>query len=261
MTTPVETTVMVLRSASTWAKNYDQHVRTVFGDDYDGEAMAAEMAERLENAEATYVQEQREDVALTNQREEIVEDTQRLLSSAIALATIAFTGASNFEDLLSDFSAGPPSNIRSPQTARKALTRLEAAMAIHGDVLDERLANVDAFRQEMEDVIVRFEEVRDGDALETGETKGAYRRRQEARAEAVDLIRNFQLAAEATEWMQPEALEKLHGIFDAHVESRRRTVREDDILENSGDPETPAPSPQPTPAPTPAPADDPEVAE
>jgi hypothetical protein len=42
---------MVLRSVSSWAKNYDQGVRTVFGAEYDSEAMPGERAERLDNAE------------------------------------------------------------------------------------------------------------------------------------------------------------------------------------------------------------------
>ena len=265
MTTPVETTVMVLRSSSSWAKEYDDHLRTIFGEDYDGEALAVELADALEEAESTYVQEQREDVGLTNRREAIVERTQRLVSSAVALATIAFSDEPNLDDLLGDFSAGPPSNIRSPQTARKALTRLEAAMAIHADAMSGRLANVEAFQEEMDEVIETFEEVREGDATESAETKAAYRERQEARENAVDFVRNLQLAAEATEFMQPAALENLHAIFETHVESRRPSVRDEDILEDSGDPiaptPEPAPEPAPTPEPAPEPANDPEVAE
>ncbi len=84
ITTPVETTIMVLRSTSDWSAKYADELETIFGEDYDAESLANQMAERLEEHEETYVREQREDVGLTNQRKDAVQQTQRLVSSAVA---------------------------------------------------------------------------------------------------------------------------------------------------------------------------------
>ena len=256
ITTPVETTVAVLQSMSNWADRYSDETETIFGDDYDAKGLAEQLADDLEQREETYVREKREDVGLTNRREDIVEKTQKLVSSGTALATIVFGEVSNLDDVLRDFAAGPPSHIRSPQAARKALTRLKAALEIHDEPMSETLANLDDINQQVSDTIAELDEVSATDATETAETKSAQRQRDELRRQAVNFIRNMQLAAEALEFMQPNALEDLHAIFDTHMPRRRPTVREEDLLEGlDNDPQAPTADED---APTPA-ADDADV--
>lgn len=235
ITTPVETTVTVLRSTANWAETHAAHLEEVFGDTFDGESLAEDMADELEEAEQHYVREQREDVGLTERRDQGVADAQKLVSSGLALAQIVFADADNLDDILTDFAAGPPSRIRSPQAARKALTRLAAAVQIHRDPMSQTLANFDDFAQQVDDTIESLGEVADADAEETQQTRTARRRRDAAREQAVGFLKKLQLAAEAMTFFQPDALEDLHAIFDTHNPTRRPTVHEEDILERDAD--------------------------
>ena len=247
MTTPVETTVAVLRSASDWAATYANQLERVFRDGFDGETKAIELADRLEEAERTYVREQREDVGLTNRRNQAVEETQKLVSSGLALAQIAFRDADNLQDVLADFSPIPPSRVRSPARARKAVTRLEAALEIHKEPMAEVLANLDEFQGEVEATAQKLEEVADDDANESQETRSAKRERDAARREAVGFVHNFQLAAEAVEFFQPDALEDLHAVFETHNPTGPTRTGDEELDEPSEDdtPERPVDSDAP----------------
>ncbi len=216
MTTPVETTVALLRSAADWADANKEHLAKVFGEDYDGKSKAEALADRLETAEENYVREQREDVGLTNRRDEAVAKAQQLVSSGLALAQIVFADADNVDDILADFAAEPPSRIRSPQMARKALTRLTAALEIHKKPMKKVLANLSDFKKTLRDTVDELEDVAAANASEAQETRAARRERDAARQEAVNFARNLQLAAEAMEFFQPDALADLLAIYDAH---------------------------------------------
>jgi hypothetical protein len=147
MTTPVETTSTVVRSIVEWTRDYADALATIYGDDWDGPAVAQEIADTLDADQQTYVRETREDVGMTNERKEVVAGTRRLVASASSMAELAFENDPNVGDIVNDFAPVPPSRIRSPNTAQKALTRIQAALEIHGDAMRQELSHVDAFEQ------------------------------------------------------------------------------------------------------------------
>jgi hypothetical protein len=226
VSTPIETVVAVLRSLVGWGASYDDELKLIFGAGHQTEEKAEKLADELEEEQQTFVREQREDVGLTDRRDAVVAETQMLVSSGAALARIAFSEESNVEKIVRDFAAEPPSQIRSPQAARRALTRLQAALEIHEKAMRRKLANVDAFKKRVDDVFTQLNEVAEDDAVEAAETNAAQRRRDETRHEALTFMRNMQLAAEAVEFMQPRALGELHAIFDTHNPKRRPSTQD-----------------------------------
>lgn len=235
MTTPIEITVAVLRGMVAWGRAHAANLQTVFGSDFEPDERAESLAEGLESEHGAYVREKREDVGQTNRRQAVVKQTQRVVSSSLSLATIAFGDDDEFDDIRNDFSPIPPSHIRSIGAARKAMTQLFAAINIHGERMKQEVANFDDLEASMKEVAEELEEVSKTDALESAETDAARRKRQATRREAIDFIRDAQLAAEAVEFVQPEALEELHAVFDAHVPDHRRTTAEEDEIDARDD--------------------------
>lgn len=237
-TTPIETVLAVLRAMIAWAATHKNELNAVFGQHRDIEQRATELAADLDENQVDYTREKREDVGLTNRRNETVQQAQSLVASALSLATITFGDRDDFADIKNDFTDIPPSHIRSAPSARRAMSRLSAALDIHGDAMRDELANVDALEQNVEKVSDELDELANERATETAETAAARRKRQAVRLEAVTFIRDAQLAAEAIEFLQPEVLEQLHAIFDAHVPDHRRTATEEDEINEEADSES-----------------------
>jgi hypothetical protein len=237
--TPVEIIVMVLRSAGTWTQKHQALLEHVFGPDYSGGEQAADLADALERAETDYVKEQREDVAMSNEREAIVERIRRVVSSARALAELAFSDHADPSEILSRFSDTPPSLIRSPRSAQDAMAQLQAAMELHADAMADRLANVESLETEIEDAARALDDVVATSALEAMSTKKAKRHRNILRKKSVELVRNLQLAAKASQYRHPYALEELQVIFTTHNPQRRKSAAP---AGDRDDADSPAPS-------------------
>ncbi len=125
--------------------------------------------------------------------------------------------------------------------ARKALTRLTAAVQIHKEPMSQTLANFDDFAQQVTDTIDELGEVAETDAEETQQTRTARRQRDAARDEAVGFLEKMQLAAEAMEFFQPDAFDDLHAIFDTHNPTRSPSTRTEDLLDRDAEPNADGP--------------------
>lgn len=214
--TPVETTVSVLRAAADWAREYAQQLERVFGDDYDGATMARALAEQLESAEQTYERARREDTTLDDPVQTALADVREFIGEVLEQIREAFEDADNRDAMLNDFAPQPPDSVRSFEHAKRALAQLAAAVEHYEERMRQARIDVGELQHKLVLTFGALEEAAEKPATENEQTRAARRERDQLRQEAVDFVRNLQLAAEAVQLSQRDPLEDLHALFAKH---------------------------------------------
>ncbi|QDG54663.1 hypothetical protein FIV42_29150 [Persicimonas caeni] len=214
--TPVDVVLLVTRAVAKWYADHSDSLDDVIFLDADRAQRGDGLADALDAAESAFLGEQREDVALTNRRHEILGRAPTLVRSVRAGARRTFLGESNPEDKLNDFGTIAPSHIRSGPTALKALRRLSYGMNAHKDALGARLRDLDALHAEIDSLTEELESFGAEESTENSQTHTARRERDEARMACIDYIDEAVLDAETCERKYPQLLVELRGIFDLH---------------------------------------------
>jgi len=249
LSTPIDRTIETARAVATWHDTYDDVAKAAHGPSWDGKAQCLSVATQLESTDALLARELRDDIDGTRLRGEAITTTQRFLRATLASAQLAFEGDSALDAILRDFAAEAPSRVRSVGAARKAVNRAIKAIETHQTRLDATVARSARHLEDARKVLDLLNAAGARDAREVIETRQATRAREEALAAALRLITLTQLAAEAMEVDQPEALADLFKLFDSTnpVPTSRSTgddllgggLRDADIVEPAGG-DTPA---------------------
>ncbi|QDG51115.1 hypothetical protein FIV42_10325 [Persicimonas caeni] len=233
--TPVDHIIMVLSALGMLCKRHKTAFSRVRGDDFDGEALARELKERLEEKEATYQTERREDVEWTNNKDEVVGRTAEMAVATKASVELGYHGDGDLDDRMADFKTPTPSKIRTLPTANNALRTMRAGLKHHASHLQKHVANYDEILAEVETLLQRVDELGNADAEEQAETRTAAHERDQAKEDALDFIDRLDLTARVASPWVGGILAELDAIFAEHVPQP-----------NTDEP-TPTPQPQPEP--------------
>lgn len=246
--TPVDVVVLVTRAVANWYATHLTQIEEIVVLDADREQHGLQLAGTLDAAEAAFVGEQREDVALTNRRQEVIGRAETLTRSVRAGARRSFRTESNADDKLNDFGTGAPSTIRTGPVALKSLRRLSYGMRAHSDALSKRVRDFDALSDEVDALAKELASFGEAEATERAETTTAHRKRDQARQACLDYIDEAVLDAEMCQRKYPELLDRLYATFATHNPSRPgggqsdEDVPEEDITdEDVTDVDTPEP--------------------
>ena len=244
VTTNPTVILAILDGLPEWANEHAEVLSLELGEDEDLAGDAVKVAEALRGAQEVFLREQKEDKGVYTSRNTLIGEIQDFDRGVQASVTrrVGKLPKDVQGRVLSDFNLGAVSAVRTVPSAQNRLNALSTAVEVHARAIDAVgrprslawLEKISGFQQGLKANNL-------GLSREKIETTDALQVRDEARATAINLLSDAELAARAVLSEDGRPLSSLDVLFDTHNPPR------------GGGGGTPEPTPATPPAPTPAP--------